>query len=275
MLHPYKGTRRDEHLGPEGKDGHSRTYDDGGSNTNTYCFNSLGFRGEEFDPDAPIKLFVCGCSLTFGIGLELEQSWAFLFKQKLAEHRDLAPSQVNLLNFSEAGASNDYITRTLIEQSARVRPDLVIAGFSQMHRFELVDESMSFRFNPLMLQEYASAGGKFAEMAKHAEFLYLGTDEIQRKMRMIKNVLLLQCFCQSRDIPFIFLFFESLMRTDLPSALSTPMTRSLYEEIDFDQLVPLTPATKVDRASDGRHPGPRSQELIADAAWKTLQARYG
>jgi hypothetical protein len=267
MLHPYKGTRQDEHFG-------RTAYDDAGLNINTYSFNSLGFRGEEFDPDAPVKLFVCGCSITFGIELELEESWPFLFKQKLATHRSLPASCVNLLNFSEAGASNDYITRTLVEQSARVRPDLIVAGFTQMHRFELLDESTSFRFNPPMLNVYVKAGGKFADMAKLMEFVFLGTDEIQKQMRMIKNMLLLQYFCRSRNIPFLFLFFEAFVGKDLESLLSSPMTRPLYEEIDLDSVVPLTRATDVDRTSDQGHPGPRSSELIADTVWKSFQERF-
>ena len=200
MLYPYKGWRQDEHFGRTAYNSFER-------DTSTYDFNSLGFRGEEFDAEAQVKLFVCGCSFTFGIGVELEESWPFLLKQRLAAHRDLAASSVNLLNFSEAGASNDYIARTLIEQSTRVRPDLIVAGFTQPLRFELLDEEMTFRFNPPVLEKYASAGGKFAEMAKRMEFVFLGTDEIQEKVRTIKNMLLLQYFSQSRSsvhIPLLF-----------------------------------------------------------------------
>jgi hypothetical protein len=275
MLYPYKGSRREEHFGPDGKGAYSRnTYGLDESKTKTYYFNSLGFRSEEFDPASHVKLFVCGCSNSFGTGLEFEESWAFLFKQKLAEQRGLAESSVNLLNFSQGGASNDYITRTLIEQCARVRPDVIVAGFTHMDRFELLDETMAFFFQPAWLPTYARAGGKFAEMGRLAEFVFLGTDEIQAKVRMIKNVLLLQYFCRSRDLPLVFFFFESLMRGDLPSTLSTPMTQPLFEEIDFDSLVPTEPATRVDLAADERHPGPRSQELMAEAAWKIFCARY-
>ena len=55
MLHPYSGARRSEHFGPDGKGSHSSTtYGFDESDTKTYSFNSLGFRGEEFDPDAPL-----------------------------------------------------------------------------------------------------------------------------------------------------------------------------------------------------------------------------
>jgi len=265
MLLPYKGWRQDEHFG-------RTAYKSVERDTSTYHFNSLGFRGEEFDPEAQVKLFVCGCSYTFGIGVEFEETWSFLLKQRLAAHLDLDASSVNLLNFSEAGASNDYIARTLVEQSTRVRPDLIVAGFTQTTRFELLDEETTFRFNPPVLQKYASAGGKFAEMAKRMEYVFLGTDEIQENVRTVKNVLLLQYFSQSRSIPFIFLPFWG---KDMASLLSTPMTRPLYEAIDHDLVAPLTPGnTTVDRAADGVHPGPRSQEVIAAAAWRIFEERY-
>jgi hypothetical protein len=275
MLYPYKGSRRSEHFGPAGKGAYSRDiYGADESKSKTYSFNSLGFRGEEFDPDAPVKLFVCGCSMTFGTGLNLEESWPFLFKQKLAQQRGLAESAVNLVNFSQGGASNDYITRTLIEQSSRVRPDVIVAGFTHMSRFELLDETTAFHFQAALLEGYAHAGGKYAEMGKLGEFLFLGTDEIQAKVRQIKNVLLLQYFCRSRDIPLVFFFLESLNRSDLPSALSVPSAQPLFEEIDFDSLAPVQPATWIDLAADRLHPGPRSQELMAEAARKTFRARY-
>jgi hypothetical protein len=281
MLHPYRGTRRHEHLGPDGKGGHIRdTYGADKSRATTYSFNSLGFRGEEFDPDSPLKLFVCGCSYTFGTGLEIEESWPFLFKQKLAEQRRLPEASVNLMNFSHGGASNDYIVRTLIEQSARARPDVIVAGFTHMSRFELIDETTSFYLQPAQLDQpgqlesYARAGGKLAEIARLAEFLFLGTDDNQTKIRLIKNILLLQYFCQHRDIALVFFLFETLLRDDLPSALSIPMTQPLFEEIDFELLIPTDPSTRVDLGNDGGHPGPRTQELMAEAAWKTFTARY-
>ncbi len=243
----------------------------------TYHFNSLGFRGEELDPGAQLKLFACGCSFTFGTGMEIEESWAFLLKQRLAEYRGLAVSSVNLLNFSQGGASNDYITRTLIEQSARVRPDVIVAGFTHMSRFELLGETTAHHFQPTQpghLEKYEQAGGRFAELGRLAKFLFLGTDENQAKIRMIKNMLLLQYFCRQQGIPFLFFLFESLARDDLPEALSKPMTEPLFHEIDFDLMIPLDPTMKVDHAIDGFHPGRRSQELMAEAAMKTFRARY-
>ena len=276
MLYPYSGARRSEHFGPDGTGAYSATsYGFDKSDAKTYRFNSLGFRGEEFDPDAPLKVFVSGCSNTFGVGVDFEESWPFLFKQRLAEQRGLPASSVNLMNFAQGGASNDYVTRTLLEQAGRARPDVMVAGFTHMRRFELLDETTGFHIGAIKLEELESAGGEYAELKKHAEFLILGSDEIQQKLQMIKNVLMLQYFCRSRDIPFVFFHFQQWFREDLPDALAVPSTRPLFEQIDFSAFVPITQAMRVDRAADGLHPGPRSQEVLAAAAWKTFSARYG
>ena len=252
-LHPYRGRRWLEHFGLDE------------SSSEVRPLNSLGYRGEEFEPDAPVKLFVCGCSNTFGLGVELEESWPFLFKQKLAQQHGLPESSVNLMNFSEIGASNDYISRTLIEQSARVRPDVIVAGFTYTARFELLDRASQVGFGPWRVKQDHPD-----ELAKRAKYLFLGTDTTQEQVRMIKNVLLLQYFCRSRDIPFVFLFFQPLTHAELPAALLR-----LFEETDLESSASVAlDITRVDRAADGQHPGPRSHVLMAEAAWETFSARY-
>src|SRR5882762_5127353 len=101
-----------------------------------YRFNSLGFRGEEFDPAARLKIFVSGCSYTFGLGVQHEESWPTLLKKRLADRRGVPSDQANLQNFSQVGASNEYIARTIIRQCDRVRPDLAIIAFTHRERTE-------------------------------------------------------------------------------------------------------------------------------------------
>jgi hypothetical protein len=266
-LLPYRGRQEKYRFESPGKGATRRVDFDG--DVKTYVFNSLGYRGEEFDPDAAVKLFVCGCSYTFGAGLDLEETWSYHFRQKVADHHGLPASSVNLMNFGEGGASNDYIARTLTEQCLRVRPDLVVVGFTFMNRFELFDGAHAVNFGSWAISEQ-----RHGEMARLGEFLFLGTDEIQEKVRMIKNVLLLQYFFRSLNIPFVYFFFEALRRPELPEALSTPATKQLYEEIDLELLVPIGPDNMLDRSADRGHPGPRSQELLAETAWQTFRARY-
>jgi hypothetical protein len=148
MLEVYSGSRPREHFGSTGPPHVSATYGTDQSGTKSYQFNSLGYRGEELDPAAAATIFVCGCSHTFGVGLNLEETWVHRFKLAYAESHRLDPAAVNVLNFSEGGASNDYITRTVLTQCAQVRPDLVIAQFSQMSRSEAFVDGEPYSIGP-------------------------------------------------------------------------------------------------------------------------------
>ena len=101
-----------------------------------YHFNSFGYRGEEFDPAARLKIFVSGCSYTFGLGVEHDQTWPALLKKQLSAKLDVPFDRTNLQNFSQIGASNGYIARTIIRQCDRARPDLAVIAFTHRERTE-------------------------------------------------------------------------------------------------------------------------------------------
>lgn len=82
-----------------------RRYGKDQSGTKGYRFNSLGFRGEDVSMDAAKRIFACGCSITFGEGLDLEETWSAQFQKKYAARYGIHASTVNLLNFGESGAS--------------------------------------------------------------------------------------------------------------------------------------------------------------------------
>src|SRR5262245_53776473 len=108
-LLPYDGLRKTEHFGSGDGPWVTDTHGFDRSGTKTYRFNSLGFRGPEPSPDARARIFVCGCSYTFGVGLNAEEVWADKVKNRVAAAWGLDPMQVDLLNFSQGGASNCYI----------------------------------------------------------------------------------------------------------------------------------------------------------------------
>ena len=104
--------------------------------TKTYSFNSLGYRGPEFDPDAKHTIFVFGESHAFGVGLNYDESWPSKFVEGWAAAKSIDPGDVSMLNFAEHGASNDYIARLVLSQCAILQPDLVVVNFSVTDRVE-------------------------------------------------------------------------------------------------------------------------------------------
>jgi hypothetical protein len=101
-----------------------------------YRLNSLGYRSDEFDPHARIKIFVCGCSYTFGMGVPYEETWPIRLARLIAAKNHLSEHDVLVQNFAQIGASNDYIARTIVQQCERARPDLAVVAFTHLNRAE-------------------------------------------------------------------------------------------------------------------------------------------
>ena len=102
------------------------------NNGSEYKFNEYGFRETNHYFDKPIT-YICGCSITFGVGLNYEDTWAF----KLGR---------NHINLSQGGASNAYITRTLIQACESHKPELVIAHFTFLNRTDYFFEKEKYSF---------------------------------------------------------------------------------------------------------------------------------
>jgi hypothetical protein len=272
-LQRYDGLRTKEHLGDGGQGGHTiRVYGTDTSRTKCYSFNSLGFRGEEPMESARLHIFACGCSYTFGEGLDLQETWCQKLKTIAAKNMKCNVADVNVLNFSQAGASNCYISRILLSQTSTFRPDLVVALFTLRERYELYgpDRAAPVHVHASRLDQYK--GTEWEHRVEHS-WLSLSDDDIA--MRYIKNILLLQCHCKAAGIPFVFGSIEAMLDETFFDRIRTPLNRTLLNAVDFRKLVQLARSMIVDRAADGRHPGPESQELFARAFWARASEALG
>jgi len=91
----------------------------------------------------------------------------------------------------------------------------------------------------------------------------------------VRNILLLQSFCASQQTPLLFGSVENIIKEGFFERIRTPLTAPLLAAIDFDLMAPLTRSMWVDKAADGHHPGPKSQDRMAAAFCETYRARYG
>ena len=148
-LKTYLGCQNDLHQPTS----NTRTYQTDDSGEKTYEFNSLGFRGPEFDPNADITVYVCGCSMTFGIGLDQNETWPAMLAGNIS---DTLGASVSCLNMAQGGASNDYVVRTLISQLSSFLPDMVVANFTYMNRKEYNSGSLCGEFiGPWNKEDYS------------------------------------------------------------------------------------------------------------------------
>ena len=283
MLKAYSGSRPREHFGSGGAPHVSATYGTDQTGTKSYEFNSLGYRGEEHDPLAVATIFVCGCSNTFGIGLNLDELWVHHFKVAYAEWHGLNPAAVNVLNFSEGGASNDYITRTLLTQCAEVRPALVIAQFAQMYRSEAFLDGKPYTIGPwyspdvstwrrvlsvpwrskrTVLRRLVQAGGHLRRYSSEAGFA-----------DTMRNMLLLQFYCCAKGIRCVLTWSERRRLDDAAfrnNAVLKPLI-ALLDPACFCDFAMRDPDIRVDAAADDKHPGPESHALFGARLFEFYQ----
>jgi hypothetical protein len=254
-----------------------------------YRYNNLGFRGEDYDVNAKFHIYVCGPSEAFGLGLNEEDTWWHHFRLRFAHSKGVKPSEVNVLNFSQIGASMDYIARVIVSQCRRIQPDLVLVALSPSSRTEyFTDESERYfsgravTFNPSMYnllqhhdeneffqQRTASLNeDDHEELLTAVEGFYNYYTERTGLINRLKNILLIQQFCSAQNIPSLI---WTLHRFNLQKELNLALPQSiqaLAECVDFSKIYThgiLHPNHQ--KAADGIHPGPDVNLGVAQHLW--------
>ena len=243
------------------------------SGDNEYRFNSLGYRGDEFNPQSKKNIFIAGCSYTFGVGINVEETWGYQLKKILSENTDDNLEDIGLMNFSIGGASNDYITRTLLNQSNIFKPDLIIAYFTHSARTEFIDENGIKMIGPWCVNEDfdTSKSDKLHLDSVEDEALchYSYTTPELEFINMIKNMLLLQGYCESRKINLILgsIYKNDLFDTGNQSNSVCAQFSDLLKKKNFCKFNLDT----IDRASDGSHPGRESNKIFAEKLFENYK----
>ena len=277
ILRSYNGSH---HILPEGCPKVMSTFPGEPSSRISYSFNSLGFRGDEFEIAADRHVFVCGGSVTLGLGLDYSEAWVSAFRRGYADVHDVPESNVNLQNFSSSGCSNGYIARTLIGQCTRFQPALALAELTFSHRSEILLDGRSYNIGPWCVSDGFDDGAKadghhdeLRQMIRQKSKAYYELDsELLAGQDLLKNALLLQLFFQSRGIPFLIGMAAS-EGSDIPDdELLAPWIEALDPERVFtipDHYYHL------DESVAPGHPGPAGSHAIADSFLSRYQEIYG
>lgn len=237
----------------------------------TYEFNSLGYRGEDYNPKAKKLIYVAGCSHTFGTGLELEDTWPYQFKELFIKKEQLNSDDCNLMNFAVGAHSNDYISRILMTQSRLIKPDMIIVYFTAKERTEYVSEYSVKEIGPWQINENTA----LPEAISYYDYY---TDELGH-INMLKNILLLQYFCKHNNIDYIF---SCVANPFDKKFISNPICSQFIELIDREYFCDFK-LHRIDSAADAKrnifgrlkkgHAGPKSNRLFAEKIFKFYEKR--
>ena len=144
----------------------------------TYKMNQFGFRAPEFTDD-PAVMFL-GCSLTMGVGIEYEKSWAYLVAESLGLRNH---------NMGIGGSNNDACFRLFNHYHRMFKPKMVIHMIPPINRMEYYD--MNGRIIQLMPRSTLVDTYSFwLENDRNAIF------------NMQKNSLAIKQLCSEQNIPY-------------------------------------------------------------------------
>jgi hypothetical protein len=91
-----------------------------------YEYNSLGWRGEEYDPSKKWNIFIFGASDYHGTGVNNDDLFAMRLRDKIAKRDGISASDIGVLNFACGGSHALFTVQSVVEQCSRVKPTLVL-----------------------------------------------------------------------------------------------------------------------------------------------------
>jgi len=174
----------------------------------TYKFNSHGFRCNEFTNDPSIVFL--GCSITAGIGIPLEATWASLVSAEL---------NLACYNLGIGGSSNDTAFRLANSWLERIKPKVVVFCQTYDHRIEIFDSEGSIANISSELPEFYNT--------------WL-SNKYNATLLKVKNRLAIAQLCNLLNIKFLYVNVEDIHYQDLARDLAHP---GIQTNIDFSKSV--------------------------------------
>ncbi len=151
-----------------------------------------------------------GCSFTYGTGVKHKNTW---------------PALLGVYNCGQPGTSNDRIVRLAIEYINTYSPKEIYVMWTMLSRREWVDEEGT----TLRFKVDDKEGNIYRWQEAHVELSNNNFDNYCYK----KNVILLQSFCEARNVKLYDMSVHSLNHTMFPFGSDNSHPGELWHESVF------------------------------------------
>lgn len=233
-----------------------------------YRRNSYGFRSEEFDNSDDVKILYAGCSLTEGVGLPVEHTWAHFVNSFIGGEIGRKPKMYNI---GYGGFSIDSIIRFtyLTIKNGVFNPDVVLLLLPSITRNEILFRN---EHGSTQMYNYISTFAHDSEpqlriLHENQTRAFLPS---QRMHETFRNLLFLKEFLDARNIPFYFqtwdntkldfgkhfLGFSDVLSIASPKVIRDHVIPSTMIFDFSDVTIKYELPFKQNIGRDGMHPGP-------------------
>lgn len=210
-----------------------------------YKFNNKGFRCDDFDDwtKHPYRILFAGCSMTEGIGLPLEDTWAKIMHEKICHEFNI---KMPFWNIAVGGSGLDEMSRFLYHYIETLRPQIIISNLPQLSRREFWDDRSPF-FWPSTNEEKDNT-------------VRLVWDDKYIRYQTEKNLAIMSLLLEKYDSCLYFVTNDytcnvDYIKTDIPKIIQLDMFQI---EIEWDL------------ARDGIHAGPKVNKCFANKFFEIL-----
>ena len=150
--------------------------------------NNYGFRCENIEEktDNDLVIVSLGCSITYGVGVDVEDRWSDILCKKVQETTNL---KVRNYNLALEGHSNDYCARMVFKTIENLKPDLYCFLFTFRNRLEWITQEE----------------GKITQIIPGHDSIFINVMNDGIAMyNFNKNYVLIKTLCELHNVPFIF-----------------------------------------------------------------------
>lgn len=213
-----------------------------------YPLNKQGFLSDEFDVRKEINVATIGCSNALGWGLAPEQRFSNLFCERVAETTGKTVANWNL---SLAGKSNDYIARMVWYCEQSLTPDVYLLCFTGLARREYFD--VTGRYIDYVPKNFPAivknSDPQNFEIHAHLHQLLSPYEDT---LNFTKNYHSIRHLVRNRT------WFYTLGCCTETSNIADSIRQIMQEKESIGYFEVM------DKAQDGWHPGPKSNQALAE-----------
>lgn len=222
-----------------------------------YKLNEYGYRTfEKINDVVKDNTVACfGCSNTFGIALNIEETWPY----KLNEY--LGFDNWIVKNYGVNGASNDCISRLIYNYVINNKPKAICCLFPDFFRMEFFDANASLKS---FVKESEDNIKKFSFMEWEFYKAYKKISNEENSINnFIRNFKFIKLLCDSKNIKLYWSSWSKIM--------SIFDDDFIKQHLDYDSYInPISYEKHFDYACDNLHIGPNISKKIAEGFYKKI-----
>jgi len=230
-----------------------------------YKLNSYGYRCDEFNLQSELPIVFMGCSHTFGLGLSLEDTWAY---KTISNIRAKTNKTIPYWNLARNGSSIDLQFWNLNKHIEQLKPKFIFFLIPAIYRRLVMFNNHFFEFQ---VKESHPEETLFPIPVQKASGLFV--DDNYAITEAHKYFMLIDALCQRHGTQLLFQYSDIYEGEKPYTFFKNHGNYSMFKKLDT-HFVDMSNDRRLDYARDRMHRGPISNKAFADALWQEINIYF-